>query len=169
VNGSNQLKNVQMPGKIALVGAGASGKDYLRSKFQKRGFVYGISSTTRPPRPGEKNGVDYYFLTDEEFNDGIENNLFVEWQEFNNWKYGLVKPEFERCDVMILNAEAVDLLEPEYRERLFVIYTDIDEDIRFKRLCSRKDYDTPERRIVEDEKQFRNFSNFDCKITNEDF
>jgi len=158
-----------MSGKIALVGAGASGKDYLRSKFQSRGFVYGVSSTTRPPRPGEKNGVDYYFLTDEEFNDGIENELFVEWQEFNNWKYGLVKPEFERCDVMILNAEAVDLLEPEYRERLFVIYTDIDEDIRFKRLSSRKDYDTPERRIVEDEKQFRNFSNFDCKITNEDF
>ena len=111
-----------MSGKIALVGAGASGKDYLRSKFQSRGFVYGVSSTTRPPRPGEKNGVDYYFLTNDEFNEGIENELFVEWQEFNNWKYGLVKPEFERCDVMILNAEAVDLLEPEYRERLFVIY-----------------------------------------------
>jgi guanylate kinase len=158
-----------MGSKIAIVGAGASGKDYLRSKFQDRGFVYGVSSTTRPPRPGEIDGVDYYFLTDEEFNDGISKNLFVEWQQFNNWKYGLVKPEFERCDVMILNAEAVNLLEPEYRERLFVIYTDIKEDIRFKRLSSRKGGDIPERRITEDGKQFRNFSNFDCKITNEDF
>ena len=158
-----------MHSKIALVGAGASGKDFLRSKFQDRGFVYGVSSTTRPPRNGEENGVDYYFLTDEEFNEGIENELFVEWQEFNNWKYGLVKPEFERCDIMILNAEAVDLLEPEYRDRLFVIYTDIDRQVRLDRLNARGDFDNPERRIAEDDKQFRNFSNFDCKITNEDF
>ena len=158
-----------MHSKIALVGAGASGKDYLRSKFQSRGFVFGVSCTTRPPRLGEKHGVDYYYLTDEEFEAGIENGLFVEWQEFNNWKYGLMKPEFERCDVMILNAEAVDLLEPEYRNRLFVIYTDIDRQVRLDRLNARGDFDNPERRIAEDDKQFRNFSNFDCKITNEDF
>ena len=158
-----------MHSKIALVGAGASGKDYLRSKFQNRGFVFGVSCTTRPPRLGEKHGVDYYYLTDEEFEAGIENGLFVEWQEFNNWKYGLMKPEFERCDVMILNAEAVDLLEPEYRNRLFVIYTDIDRQVRLDRLNARGDFDNPERRIAEDDKQFRNFSNFDCKITNEDF
>ena len=104
-----------MHSKIALVGAGASGKDFLRSKFQDRGFVYGVSSTTRPPRNGEENGVDYYFLTDEEFNEGI------------------------------------------------------DRQVRLDRLNARGDFDNPERRIEEDDKQFRNFSNFDCKITNEDF
>jgi len=161
-----------MQSKIAIVGPGAAGKDHLRQKFQDRGFVFGISCTTRPARPGEVHGKDYYYLTDEEFNAGIENGLFAEWQEFNNWKYGLMKPEFERCDVMILNAEAVELLEPEYRERLFVIYMDIDREVRLKRLLSRKDYkdaDDPYRRIREDDKQFRNFSNFDCKITNKDF
>lgn len=158
-----------MHSKIALVGAGASGKDFLRSKFQDRGFVYGVSHTTRPPRNGEENGVDYYYITDAEFKDSVEKGEFVEWQEFNNWKYGLMKPEFERCDIMILNAEAVDLLEPEYRDRLFVIYTDIDRQVRLDRLNARGDFDNPERRIAEDDKQFRNFSNFDCKITNEDF
>lgn len=158
-----------MHSKIALVGPGASGKDHLRQKFQDRGFVFGVSCTTRPKREGEVHGKDYYYLTDEEFNAGIENGLFAEWQEFNNWKYGLMKPEFERCDVMILNAEAVDLLEPEYRDRLFVIYMDIDRDIRLERLNAREDFDNPERRIKEDDKQFRNFSDFDCKITNEDF
>jgi len=158
-----------MSGKIALVGAGASGKDFLRSKFQDRGFKYGVSHTTRPMREGEKEGVDYYFVSDYEFIEMIGQDKFVEWQEFNNWKYGLFKPEFERCDIMILNAEAVDLLEPEYRERLFVIYTDIDEQVRLDRLNARGDFDNPERRILEDKKQFRNFSNFDCKITNEDF
>jgi len=158
-----------MQSKIAIVGPGAAGKDHLRQKFQNRGFVFGVSSTTRPPRAGEVHGKDYYYLTDEEFNAGIENGLFAEWQEFNNWKYGLMKPEFERCDVMILNAEAVELLEPEYRDRLFVIYMDIDREVRLKRLQERKDFDNPERRIQEDDKQFRNFSDFDCRITNEDF
>ena len=158
-----------MQSKIAIVGPGASGKDYLRKKMQDRGLVFGVSCTTRPAREGEIHGKDYYYLTEEEFDQGIKNGLFVEWQEFNNWKYGLMKPEFERCDVMILNAEAVDLLEPEYRNRLFVIYIDVDREIRLKRLQERIDFDNPERRIMEDDKQFRNFSDFDCRITNDDF
>lgn len=159
-----------MAGKIALVGAAASGKDYLRSKFQDRSFIFGVSCTTRLPREGEQEGVDYYFLTEDEFDKRIESGEFTEWQEFNGWKYGLMKPEFERCDVMILNAEAVDLLEPEYRDRLFVIYINIDETIRRNRLINRNDKDDSiDRRIAADMEQFRNFSNYDCIITNEKF
>lgn len=159
-----------MTGKIAIVGAAASGKDYLRKRFMDRSFVYGVSCTTRPPRNGEVHGEDYYYLTEAEFDAGIKNGLFVEWQEFNGWKYGLTKPEFERCDVMILNAEAVDLLEPEYRDRLFVIYIDINEETRRERLAHRNDKDDSiDRRIKADNEQFRNFSNYDCIITNEKF
>jgi|TARA_B110000908_G_C10259605_1_gene458188 guanylate kinase len=159
-----------MTGKIALVGAAASGKDYLRKRFMNRGFVYGVSHTTRPPREGEVNGVDYYFVSDYKFIEMIGQDKFAEWQEFNGWKYGLFKPEFERCDVMILNAEAVDLLEPEYRDRLFVIYIDVDEEVRRERLVSRNDKDDSiDRRINADNEQFGNFSNFDCIITNDKF
>ena len=159
-----------MTGKIALVGAAASGKDYLRKRFMNRGFVYGVSHTTRPPREGEVNGVDYYFVSDYKFIEMIGQDKFAEWQEFNGWKYGLFKPEFERCDVMILNAEAVDLLEPEYRDRLFVIYIDVDERVRRERLVSRNDKDDSiDRRINADNEQFGNFSNFDCIITNDKF
>lgn len=159
-----------MTGKIALVGAAASGKDYLRKRFMNRGFVYGVSHTTRPPREGEVNGVDYYFVDDYKFVEMIGQDKFAEWQEFNGWKYGLFKPEFERCDVMILNAEAVDLLEPEYRDRLFVIYIDVDEEVRRERLVSRNDKDDSiDRRINADNEQFGNFSNFDCIITNDKF
>lgn len=158
-----------MSGKIALVGAGASGKDFLRKKFQTRGFKFGVSCTTRPIRDEETEGVDYYYKTEKEFQDLIDSDQLVEWQEFNNWNYGITADEFEACDIMILNAEAVDLLPKKYRDRLFVIYVDIDREIRLQRLKDRKDFDNPERRIAEDDKQFRNFSNFDCKITNEDF
>jgi len=159
-----------MTGKLAIVGPGASGKDYLRKRFMNRSFKFGVSCTTRKPRNGEVHGQDYYYLTEEEFDAGIKNGLFVEWQEFNGWKYGLTKPEFERCDVMILNAEAVDLLSDEYRNRLFVIYLNIDEETRRSRLETRKDQDDSiDRRIKADNDQFRNFSNFDCIITNNNF
>lgn len=159
-----------MTGKIALVGAATSGKDYLRKRFMDRGFVYGVSCTTRLPRPGEVHGEDYYYLTHEEFDSKIERGEFVEWQDFNGWKYGLTRDEFERCDVMILNAEAVNLLADEYRKRLFVIYLDIPEETRRARLYQRNDKDdTIERRIKADNEQFGNFINYDCIINNENF
>jgi guanylate kinase len=159
-----------MNGKIAIVGAAATGKDYLRKRMMDRGMIYGVSCTTRKPREGEIHGKDYYFLTTHEFDSLIEKNQFAEWQEFNGWKYGLTKTEFERCNVMILNADAVTLLEPAYRDRLFVIYLDIPEGIRRERLGERNDKnDSTDRRILADNEQFRNFLDFDCKITNENF
>ena len=159
-----------MTGKIAIVGAAATGKDYLRKRMMDRGFVYGVSCTTRLPREGEVHGKDYYYLTIEEFDAKIERGEFAEWQEFNGWKYGLTKDEFERCDVMILNAEAVTLLEQDYRDRVFVIYLDIPESIRRERLGIRDDKnDSTDRRIAADNEQFGNFFDFDCKITNENF
>ena len=97
-------------------------------------------------------------------------NEFVEYQKFNGWYYGITKEEFERCDVMILNAEAVDLLTKEYRDRCFVTYIDIPIEVRRSRIVERNDPDDNfERRIQADEDQFRNFSDFDCRITNHNF
>ena len=160
---------MQSDSKLVLVGPGASGKDFLRKKLQTRGFKFGVSCTTRPIREEETEGQDYYFVNDEDFKKLIENGEMLEYQEFNNWYYGISKDEFEECDVLILNAEAVEKLPKEYRDRCFVIYTDIDREIRLERLEARTDFDNPHRRIEEDDKQFRNFSDYDCRITNEDF
>jgi guanylate kinase len=55
-----------MKGKIIIVGPGGSGKDFLRKKMVDKGFEYGVSFTSRPPREGEKEGIDYYYR-DEDF------------------------------------------------------------------------------------------------------
>ena len=54
---------------IALIGEAGSGKDTILRSILKKGFSYHeiISCTTRPPREGEKEGVNYYYLTIEEF------------------------------------------------------------------------------------------------------
>ncbi|MGK9368741.1 guanylate kinase [Melioribacter sp. Ez-97] len=52
---------------------------------------YSVSATTRKKRPGEIDGVDYYFLTEEEFKKKIENGEFVEWEKFYDYYYGTLK------------------------------------------------------------------------------
>lgn len=58
---------------------------------------FSVSATTRPPRGNEKNGVDYYFLTKEIFEEKIKKNEFVEWEEvYTGNYYGTLKSEVER-------------------------------------------------------------------------
>jgi guanylate kinase len=58
---------------------------------------FSVSATSRAPRENERNGVDYYFLTPEEFRTRIENDEFLEYQEvYKDHFYGTLKKEVER-------------------------------------------------------------------------
>ncbi len=58
---------------------------------------FSVSATSRPPRPGEKHGVDYYFMSVEEFKQKIRENAFVEWEEvYENQFYGTLRSEVEK-------------------------------------------------------------------------
>ena len=54
-----------------------------------------VSATTRRPRPGETQGVDYWFLSDEEFERRIADGDFVEWAEYSGRRYGTLRSELE--------------------------------------------------------------------------
>jgi len=57
---------------------------------------FSISATTRPPRPGERDGVDYHFLSREEFERRREAGAFLEWAEYGGHRYGTLVAEVER-------------------------------------------------------------------------
>lgn len=57
---------------------------------------YSISATTRPPRAGEKHGVDYYFLKAKDFERRVEAGAFVEWAEYGGYRYGTLASEIDR-------------------------------------------------------------------------
>jgi len=68
---------------------------HLLSHFPQ--LEFSVSACSRPKRENETHGVDYYFLTVEEFKQRIQNNEFVEWQEvYPNSYYGTLKTEVER-------------------------------------------------------------------------
>jgi guanylate kinase len=55
-----------------------------------------VSATTRPPRPGERDGVDYHFLTPEGFERGVSNGEFVEHATYSGNRYGTLRSELDR-------------------------------------------------------------------------
>ena len=60
-------------------------------------FEFSISATSRQPRGEERNGVDYFFLTQEEFRQKVAENAFVEWEEvYNGTCYGTLRSEMDR-------------------------------------------------------------------------
>jgi guanylate kinase len=156
-----------MKGKIIIVGPGGSGKDFLRKKMVERGFDYGVSFTSRPPREGEKEGIDYYYRDINFFESNKD--IFLELQEFNDWKYGISKGEFSIKNLFILSPAGLKSLPKSFRADSFVIYLNPAEDTRVKRLKERNDADDVERRLIADQKDFFEFSDYDIMITNEDF
>src|SRR5262249_46994210 len=55
-----------------------------------------VSATTRKPRPGEEDGVDYHFLTPAQFADHVEDGDFVEYAEYSGNRYGTLRSELDR-------------------------------------------------------------------------
>ncbi|PLX16514.1 MAG: guanylate kinase, partial [Salinivirgaceae bacterium] len=89
-----------MDGKLIIVSApSGSGKSTLVGHLMKTidNLVFSISATSRNPRGPEKHGVEYYFLAKDEFEQKIENDEFVEWEEvYTGRYYGTLKSEVKR-------------------------------------------------------------------------
>ena len=157
--------------KVILVGKAASGKDHMRKVMEGRGFTYGISYTTRPPREGEIDGRDYYFMTKDDFEDRIKNNFWYEWVEFNGWYYGTSYKQFkEQCNLFIMTPKGISHINPIDRKECTIIYLNMPIEVRRDRLHQRNmPGDTLERRLEADEKDFEGFTNYDIEINNHNF
>ena len=93
------MKEIKRLG-IALIvsGPSGSGKSSISREVMKRHpeVAFSISCTTRPPRSGERNGVDYHFLSVEEFRKKIEAGEFIEYAQVHGNFYGTLKSEVEK-------------------------------------------------------------------------
>lgn len=84
---------------VVISGPSGVGKSSVRKalfELDHHSLVYSISMTTRPIRKGEKNGVDYYFVSEKEFKKKIEQDLFLEWAEFCGNYYGTPKEAVDK-------------------------------------------------------------------------
>lgn len=116
---------------VVVMAPMGSGKGTLvqhaQSVFPK--LQHTISCTSRAMRPGETDGVEYHFLSREEFDAKIEAEEFLEWAEFAGNKYGTPKseilPRIKECEVVIVEIElqgVQQLIEILPREHMTIVY-----------------------------------------------
>lgn len=86
----NRTEGMPLGRLFVVSGPSGVGKGTLLKRLfaSVENLVYSISATTRPPRPGEAEGVSYHFYTREQFEAGIEQGFFFEYAAYNGNLYG---------------------------------------------------------------------------------
>lgn len=89
-----------MIGELFIISApSGAGKTTILKQVLKDldGLIFSVSHTTRAPRPGEVDGVDYHFVTQQEFEAFIEDNAFLEWAKVHDHYYGTSRTKVEEA------------------------------------------------------------------------
>ena len=84
----------QTEGKLIIFSApSGAGKTTIVKEILKEfpQIIFSISATTRPKRETERDGIEYFFLTEVEFREKIDNDDFIEWEKFYDYYYGTLK------------------------------------------------------------------------------
>ncbi|WP_419573663.1 guanylate kinase, partial [Pyramidobacter piscolens] len=83
---------------FVLSGPSGAGKGTIRARVFEAldGLSYSVSCTTRAPREGERDGVDYRFITPEDFAARIAAGDFLEWADVHRHRYGTLKSDVEK-------------------------------------------------------------------------
>lgn len=165
---------------IILVAPSGSGKTTIAHRllndFPK--IKFSVSATTRPPRKGEKDGKDYYFLSRDEFDKKIEQNEFLEWEEFyNGSRYGTLRSEVDKLvesgyfpllDIEVKGALNVKRTYSAKCVSIFIRPPSIDE--LKKRLLNRgsENNESLKTRLDRAEKELRYANKFDYVVINDD-
>jgi guanylate kinase len=92
-------ENVKTPPPLLVVVSGPSGvgKDATLERMKKAGlpYHYVVTTTTRSKRPGERDGIDYWFISEDEFHRMVKKNQFLEWAKVYGNYYGVPKHEIK--------------------------------------------------------------------------
>ena len=164
---------------IAIMGKAGSGKDTLcKALLQEPEFAGAnpiVSCTTRPIRDYETDGIDYHFLTVEDFTNQILSGEMLEATVFNNWCYGTSfnNLSLDHLNIGVFNPEGCEALRENKNVRSSIIYIEADDKTRLLRQINREvnpDCHEIVRRFDADEKDFCqseiDYLNPDLFITN---
>jgi len=164
---------------VVISGFSGAGKGTVIRELMKKSedFDYSVSATTRQPRPGETDGADYYFITEDRFREWIAAGAFLEYAEYCGNYYGTLKSEVakklgEKNVILEIEVEGAAQIRRNFTEGeavfLFVSPPDIGELAgRLKNRSTETDESVAER-LRQAEKELEALSLYDAVIINED-
>lgn len=139
---------------IILVGESGSGKSTVEKFLIDYGMKPVVSYTTRPMRDGEKEGIDYHFISNEKFADMKEKNLFLETGEYNSWHYGALISDYNKDSVVVLTPHGMRQAVKHFPSA-FVVYINVPRRDRLIKILQRgDDIEEAYRRSISDLGQF---------------
>ena len=164
---------------VVLSGPSGVGKGTVRKalfQMPNHDLVYSVSMTTRPPRDGEIDGVDYYFVSKEEFKKRIQENRFLEWAEFVGQYYGTPKDKIEeqldRGKEVVLEIEVEGALQvrKQMKDAVFIFLVPPGKKALYDRLKNRgtEGLDVVQQRMNKAESEFLLAHKYDYIVVNDE-
>ncbi len=164
---------------VVLSGPAGSGKSTLAEKLIARhsdSICRAVTSTTRHPRPGEENGVDYYFLSKEEFESGIIRGDFVEHTTFNCNYYGTGRAALhEKLDqgktvMLVIEVQGASAIREAFPHSAHIFVLPPSREELRKRLHGRgtECHEDVEKRLAIAEKEIQELNRYDFLVINDD-
>lgn len=125
---------------IVLVGESASGKSSIE-RYLVENYEYNkvVSYTTRSPRPNEVDGVDYHFISVEQFLSLKEQGFFAEAAVYNNWHYGTAKEDCTDDKIAVLTPHGLRQISKVYGINVTSFYINVPRRDRLIKLLQRGD------------------------------
>lgn len=141
---------------LVLVGPSASGKtQILKLLIQKYSMKKLVTYTTRSMRINEVNGVDYHFISREDFLKRLEEDFFFETIEYNGNYYGTSKSDFSDDKAVILEPNGLNKYIESAKDQITIVVLTCQTDILRTRMVFRgDDLDSIEKRVIGDKKWF---------------
>lgn len=163
---------------VVISGPSGVGKDSViqRMKERRLEFHFVVTATTRPPRPGEVHGVDYFFFSHDEFAEMIEAGELLEYAIVYNDYKGIPKAQVRQAlasgvdVIMRIDVQGAASIRELYPDALLIFLTTKDEDEMVNRLRQRKT-ETPEGlklRIATARQEQKRITEFDYVVVNHD-
>lgn len=163
---------------IVVSGPSGAGKSTIISRVMQKdpSIVFSISATTRTPRTGEANGVDYFFVTRERFHSMIENGELLEHAEYVGNCYGTPKaPVIESIEtgksvVFDIEVQGAAQIKAQCPEAILIFVVPSDFAQIEKRLRSRgtDSEEKIQRRLQTARREFARAQNYDYVVLNDD-
>ncbi len=168
------------PGRLFVVSApSGAGKTTLCSAVRKRfpSLQYSVSSTTRAPRPGERDGEDYHFISKAVFEEKIHSGGWAEWAEVHGNFYGTSAAVLEaaigrgRHVLMDIDVQGAEQILARYPESVTIFIMPPSHEVLVQRLAGRGTDDPAQvkRRLAAAEREMSQRGRYRHILVNDDF